>query len=120
MYKPVAFFQSGFDSEAIYEIFVHNNMTTFAGSVPDIKILSFPDLKFLGTLKGHTKFTTKMKFFNDGKSLISCSEDGTAKIWDLTSMKLVASMTAGLGELSSLDIIDNSFALGGEQDIIVG
>eukprot|EP01080_Neovahlkampfia_damariscottae_P001603 gene1603-12728_t len=120
MFKAVASYQSGFNSDSISDIFVHQNLATFSSTVPDIKLLSFPDLKFLGTLKGHSKFTTKMNFFNDGKLLMSCSEDGTSIIWDLTSMKIVSTLNAGIGELSSMDLIENKFALGGETDIIVG
>jgi WD40 repeat protein len=119
MFKPSNTYQISFASDSIFETYVHDKLVTFSSSVPDIKILSFPDLKFLGTLKGHTKFTTDMKFSKDGKLLMSTSEDGTIKIWDLVSMKNVASMNAGIGEVFCVEIFDNLLSSGGEQDIIL-
>jgi WD40 repeat protein len=47
----------------------------------------------LRTLKGHRDQVWGLTFSNDGKTLASCSEDGTAKLWDLPQVSSSAGFT---------------------------
>ena len=48
-----------------------------------IKLWDAPNFKCRSTLKGHTKGVWSLAYDNDGKRLLSCSPDATAKIWDI-------------------------------------
>jgi uncharacterized protein YpmS len=48
----------------IYKILIDNETLTYTSNSNQIKILSFPDLKFMGYLKGHTDEVTNIKFLN--------------------------------------------------------
>ena len=48
--------------------------------------------ELLYTLKGHTKDVHSVAFSPNGKTLISGSWDGTIKLWDVPSKKLIATL----------------------------
>src|SRR5262249_39070785 len=41
------------------------------------------------TLRGHTDYVFNVAFSPDGKTLASSSQDGTAKVWDATTGRLI-------------------------------
>jgi WD40 repeat protein len=41
---------------------------------------------FVRSFRGHTGPVTSVAFSRDGRLLISGSQDGTVKVWDLTSL----------------------------------
>lgn len=47
-------------------------------------------------LKGHTAPITNLQFMEDGVSLLSSSEDGTLRLWDLVTPKVKSSLTSAL------------------------
>jgi WD40 repeat protein len=107
-------------NESFYDIYVHGNILTYTSSSNDIEIISLPELKRIGVLKGHTDATKSIKFSEDGKSLLSCSNDGTVRLWDLQSMKQISSIKVSNEELFSLDSHNNYFAVSSESEIILG
>ena len=45
------------------------------------------------TLRGHTHFVWSVAFSPDGRRLASGSQDGTVKLWDVTSEKFIRDVT---------------------------
>lgn len=55
------------------------------GGSHSVEIWSFPELKMLRQLQGHTAFISKVAFTPDGRRLASLSHDQSIKIWDLAT-----------------------------------
>ena len=45
-----------------------------------------------------------LKFTRDGRTLVTCGKDGTAKVWDLATGKVKATMAGHAGHVYSLDL----------------
>ena len=54
--------------------------------------LSAQQPKLRGTLKGHTGGVISVAYSPDGKTLASCSSDGTVKLWDVATGQERASL----------------------------
>lgn len=76
--------------ECIYDIYVKNNIVTYASSSPDIKLLTLPTLNYKSTLKGHRGSVRQMCFSQDGQFVVSVSEDETVRLWDLRTNQNIA------------------------------
>src|SRR5262249_19670730 len=59
-----------------------------------IFLWAVPDWKLLASLKGHRNAINSLAFCKGGKWLVSGSGDGTAKIWDVKSRKVVRTFQA--------------------------
>ncbi|UIK20666.1 caspase family protein [Rhizobium leguminosarum] len=84
-----------------HELIVHalaispDGQTALSGSWGDTdgrdqfaaRIWDITTLRRLGELNGHTGVVQQATFSNDGKMILTASEDTTARIWDLTSGK---------------------------------
>lgn len=53
----------------------------------EIEIQDIAAGKKLGTLRGHTSFITGLTFTPDGAAVVSCSQDGSVKFWDPTTLQ---------------------------------
>lgn len=62
---------------------VDDNIVVLGSKDGTVKILSVKSIKCCKTLSGHTKKVTSAFFSKDGKSIISCSDDKTIKIWNV-------------------------------------
>jgi WD40 repeat protein len=51
--------------------------------------------ELIRTISGHTKQVYAVEFSPDGRWLVSCSTDGTARLWDAESFELAAVLTHG-------------------------
>lgn len=106
--------------DSLYGIHVFQNICGLSGSSKDIDIISLSELKLVGKLKGHSNFVKNLRFSDDGKNLLSCSDDGTVKLWDLASMKQIASQKISKEECFGLDFSSNFYGVSTESEIILG
>lgn len=118
MFKAKPIFKAKDDS--IHGIHVFQNFCGLSGSSKDIELISLSDMKSIGKLKGHNNFVKNLCFSADGRNLLSCSDDGFVKLWDLSSMKQVASLQVSKEELYGLDYSSNFYGVSSETEIILG
>ncbi len=81
----------------------------------ELRLMEFPSLKTLHLLQGHTGSVLSVAFSPDGTRLLSSSEDGTARVWDVSTGQL-------LRTFSSLQALANTatFSQDGQQVYIGG
>jgi WD40 repeat protein len=53
------------------------------------------DLEENGVLTGHTRGVSDVTFSQDGKTLASCNDDGTVKLWNVETKGLLLSLPVG-------------------------
>jgi WD40 repeat protein len=68
-------------------------LATGDGSSKDIRLWNAANGQSSGKLEGHTSWVYCLAFHPDGKSLISVSEDGTLRRWELASGKETQRLT---------------------------
>eukprot|EP00055_Hartaetosiga_balthica_P010180 m.42663 g.42663 ORF g.42663 m.42663 type:complete len:1323 (-) comp7069_c0_seq2:2542-6510(-) len=61
----------------------NNHLLATGGRDFAIKLWRFDTMAELRTLTGHTGWVYALKITNDSKHLVSCSRDGSVKIWDI-------------------------------------
>lgn len=66
---------------------------TFPGSKGDIRIFDIKTGELIKVLHGHTYSISDLIFSLDGKYLLSCSVDKTARLWKITTGELVNILT---------------------------
>ncbi len=66
------------------------NTLAAASSDSLVTIFSYPGMKVLYELKGHTSSVSTLAFSNDGKKLASGCRDHSVLIWDLENGKLIS------------------------------
>ena len=54
------------------------------------------------TFAGHTQFITGLAYNRDGTRIVSCSDDGTMRVWDATKYAMGATTAKGTGWASGL------------------
>ena len=52
------------------------------------KIYSLGEISVIASLEGHNQSISKVQFNPQGKKVLTCSEDHSAKLWDLEGKKL--------------------------------
>ncbi|KAG0417728.1 Transcription initiation factor TFIID subunit 5, partial [Dictyocoela roeselum] len=70
---------------------------------------AFVELGHVARLVGHSETVYGLRFFKTNKSLLSCSGDGTAKLWSLELMSCLASFKAHLFPVWCCDISYDDF-----------
>ncbi|KAJ1611451.1 WD repeat-containing protein [Cryptosporidium canis] len=72
-----------------------------------IKVWSFPDLKLLGTCKGHTGGVWQSNFSPIEKVIASSSSDSTIKIWNLNTFQCDKTLQGHDGSVLQVDFLGN-------------
>jgi len=62
-------------------------LVTVGGNVAEV--WNIPSGRLYKTLKGHTKIVHSARFNSSGTRIVTTSEDGTVKIWDLASARVI-------------------------------
>jgi hypothetical protein len=68
------------------------------------------------TLTGHDKNVRSCRFFPDGKSVVSVSNDKTLKVWDVASGSLVRTMVGHAAAVVCVDVAPDGTILSGSYD----
>ena len=92
------------DTDAINSVCFgpNNNWIAYGGKNSNIVISSITTFEQISLLKGHAKGIKSLNFNSKGTLLISASEDGTAKIWDLYYIKYEKCIKEKLSKLAYL------------------
>lgn len=77
----------------------------------DVLLRSLADGRTLRTFRGHLTFVTSLALSPDGKALLTSSEDGAVKLWDVESGRVVRELAKGRpGDSSNFEAILNTVA----------
>ena len=79
-----------------------------AGAEPKIKMYSMLTNKVVKTLDGHTDAVNDIELSNNGKWLVSGSNDKTARIWDAVTGKQVRILPVDCWKVTSINISRDS------------
>jgi WD40 repeat protein len=74
------------------------------GAEGAIRLFDSASGQWLGTLAGHRQEITGLVFYGGGTRLASCSTDGTARIWDVSTRKCRATLRPQQGLIRGLCI----------------
>lgn len=74
-----------------------------------LKLYTYPEMQLIRVFEGHTGSVLSVAFSADGKTLVSSSEDGTARLWDVAT-------GANLRVLSGAQALANSAAFTADED----
>jgi len=78
-------------------------------------LLEYPSMKMIASLDGHTGTMLSATFSPDSKLLLTSSEDGTARIWDIATAKTVR-IFSGLQALAN----SAAFSINGKRIYLAG
>ncbi|XP_039267770.2 WD repeat-containing protein 31-like isoform X1 [Styela clava] len=93
----------------------------FDGRGCEICVWDLRERKLVWTLRGHTESVTDCKFLSDNCHFVSCSHDGTVKLWDLQehtngSMQMISTLPVNCGNLLCIAPLGKSNILCGSCD----
>jgi len=80
-----------------------------------LTLFEYPSMQVVSTLEGHNGTLLSVTFSPDSKMLLSSSEDGTARIWDLASGKTLR-IFSGLQALAN----STAFSVDGQRVYLAG
>lgn len=83
---------SGNSFAAVLNTAIHNNLQLGPENEKTAYLWTLDKGLLVDSLTGHTDAINFMQFNNDGTKLVTASDDGTAKIWDAGSGKLLADL----------------------------
>ncbi|KAL0490226.1 wdr89 [Acrasis kona] len=67
------------------------------------------------------KNVSSVCFSNDDRNLVTCNQGGEVQLWDMrVPNSALTSRDIEMGELYSLDVLENYYAVSGENTIVVG
>ena len=72
--------------------------------------------ELIRTFEGHNEIVNNCRFFPDGKTAVSASDDETLKVWDIASGNRVRTLTGSTGIVTCVDVSpDNKRILSGSR-----
>lgn len=74
----------------------------------EIEIYSWPEMRLIKRLAGHSSIITKIVFSSDGLWLASASKDNSVKLWSLEDMSLSASFIGHTENINSVAFTPDS------------
>jgi WD40 repeat protein len=84
---------------------------------PDLHLWDATSGRLTSALNGHTDHVWSCRFFPDGKTMVSASNDRTLKVWDVASGSLVKTMVGHTHFVTCVDVSpDNERILSGSLD----
>jgi RNA polymerase sigma factor (sigma-70 family) len=92
-------------------VFSPDSSRLVAGAGSDILIWNLEGDRMAVRLTGHGAAVQALLFSQDGRTLISGSEDGTIRFWDLAAGKEVRRFESGLGQVKCLALSPNGKVL---------
>jgi len=84
-----------------------------------VKLFRYPPGEPVATLTGHTAGVLTVCFFPNGRSLVSASMDGSARLWDVAARRELARLAAGGGFGAALSPDGRRLAVGGSDTVKV-
>jgi U3 small nucleolar RNA-associated protein 12 len=85
------------------------------GADTDIIVWDLVSHTGLFKLRGHTDAVTHVAFIDECARIVSCSKDGSVKVWDVGQQRCVQTLPGHRGEVWSLDCSDRWMVSGGKD-----
>ena len=85
------------------------------GADTDIVVWDLVSHTGLFKLRGHTDAVTRVAFIDDCARIVSCSKDGSVKVWDVAHQRCVQTLPGHRGEVWSFDCSDRWMVSGGKD-----
>jgi U3 small nucleolar RNA-associated protein 12 len=85
------------------------------GADTDIIVWDLVSHTGLFKLRGHTDQVTRVAFIDDCARIVSCSKDGSLKVWDVGQQRCVQTLPGHRGEVWSFDCSDRWMVSGGKD-----
>jgi WD40 repeat protein len=101
--------------------FAPDGWTVAVGTGWTVKLWNLKDLQNHINMRGHQGFVWSVAFSPDGRQLISGSEDGLVKAWDVASGKELASYDWQIGKIRAVAVAPDGMTAvaGGDGDIVM-
>ena len=103
-----------FADTSLYSLAFSPDGSLLAAGGRNIYLMEYPSMKLVRKLEGHTGTIPSMRFSPDGKLLISGSEDGTARIWEISTGQILRVLTNRNALVNTVAFAPNS------QSVYVG
>ena len=85
------------------------------GADTDIIVWDLVSHTGLFKLRGHTDAVTRVAFIDECARIVSCSKDGTVKVWDVGQQRCIQTLPGHRGEVWSFDCSDRWMVSGGKD-----
>ena len=89
------------------------------GADTDIIVWDLVSHTGLFKLRGHTDAVTRVAFIDQCARIVSCSKDGTVKVWDVGQQRCIQTLPGQRGEVWSFDCSDRWMVSGGKDDDLI-
>lgn len=83
---------------------VHNNKVVAGTSMGTVYLIDLNTKKKINSKKLHVGKIKGLKFYNDGKNIITAGGDGMVHFWDITNLIESKHIKASAGSISSFDV----------------
>lgn len=103
-----------FADTSLYALDFSPTENLLAAAGRDIYLIDFTTRKQIRSLQGHTGTVPALRFSSNGEQLISGSEDGSARLWDVASGRQLRVFT------NRNALVNNVAFAGGNQQVYIG